>query len=243
MIKVQLLGTRNKTDLAIFLANAVVGQGKRALIVDCTKEQLYKYGFGHTDSDSEIFEIQGVDVLTAAVTSWDDVVKATRKENSDVTNYEIVIVDFDHLAPLQGDWADFNRTIYTGDNDRFAINRDVELLHSFMDMVGEDLPIQHVHFESAYHVPAGYLELLMNNRLEFKDIYYEIEYDERLESIRQSMQHNRIIPQTKISKEYRVMISEIVASLYGVTTNEVSEGVEKPSIFSRIFSKPVKAEK
>ena len=57
------------------------------------------------------------------------------------------------------------------------------------------------------------------------------------------MQHNRIIPQTKISKEYRVMISEIVASLYGVTTNEVSEGIEKPSIFSRIFSKPVKAEK
>lgn len=243
MIKVQLLGTRNKTDLSIFLANAVVGQGKRALIVDCTKEQLYKYGYGHTDTDSEIFEIQGVDILTAAVASWDEVLKALSKENSDVTNYEVVIVDFDYLAPLQGDWGNFNRTIYTGDNDRFAINRDVDLLHSFMDMVGEDRPIQHIHFESAYHVPAGYLELLMNNRIEFKDIFYEIEFDERLESIRQSMQHNRIIPQTKISKEYRLMVSEIVASLYGVTTNEVSEGIEKPSIFSRFFSKQGKVEK
>lgn len=243
MIKVQLLGTRNKTDLAIFLANAVVGQGKRTLIVDCTKDQLYKYGFGPIEnSKSQMFEIQGVDVLTARVSSWEDVVQASRKENSDVTQYDVVILDFDYFAPLQGEWGKFDRTIYTGDNDRFAINRDVELLHQYLDMFGEDQPIQHIHFESAYHVPTGYLELLMNNRIEFKDLYYEIEYDDRLESIRQSMQHNRIIPHNKIAKDYRVMVNEIVASLYGVTTTEVSEGVGKPTIFSRIF-KQEKAKK
>ena len=235
MIKVQLLGTRNKTDLAVFLANAVIGQGKSALIVDCTKEQQYKYGMGHVDNKSDIFEIQGVDIVTVPVSSWAELVDVTHKENSILSNYQVVIVDFDHIAPLKGDWGVFDHVIYAGDNDRFAINRDVELLHSYLDMYGEDSSIQHIHFESAYHVPPGYLELLMKNRIEFKEVYYEIDYDDRLESIRQSMQHNRIILQNKLAKDYRTMINEIVASWYGVGTLDVSEGLKNPSLISRMF--------
>lgn len=228
MMKIQLLGTRNKVDFALYLAHTIASQGKRVLVVDSTLTNLYTKGIAQLEENESLFEIQSVEILCTAK-DWESVRAKLIAEDEELSKYDCVIVDIDSIDIMLNNWGSFDETLYISDNDRYNISSDIDLLHRFLDET-DNRPIRRIHFESSFNVPDGYIELLMNNRVEFTANSESIEFDEQSERLRMMMQHNQLIPYNKLTKDYKTLLNNLVVELFGLDLREVAKSA-KPSIF------------
>lgn len=234
MMKIQLVGTRNKVDFALYLGHMIAAQGKRVLVIDATSKNLYERSITHLEEGEFLFEIQGVEILCCAK-DWKSVEDCLNAESETFNNYDCIIVDMDSIDVLISDWPTFDHTLYISDDDKFNIHCDIELLHRFLDE-NDGKSLRRVHFESPFKVPEGYIELLMNNRVEFSADSEVIEYDDQEGRLRIMMQHNQVIPYGKLTKEYKELLVSMVVEWFGLDKRQIAKAA-KPSLFGNYKTK------
>ncbi len=199
--------------------------GKRVLVVDATKQQLYRHGYTRLKKDEQLFDFQGIDILCGPV-SWLQVEECLRINQESTTNYDVVMVDVDSLEAVAKEWPTFDQRFYIGDEDRMHQTLDVELLHRLFDET-EETGITKVTFEGKYELDSTYFNNLMNNRPRWVSVEHFIELDDFESSLRFQMQHETMIPFKKLSKPYKETLSDLVSSIFHVHKDEVQGAVKQ----------------
>lgn len=235
MMKIQCLGTKDKSDFILYLAHTIAAQGKRVLVADSSKDARFFHGIATIEPNENIYEVQGIEIVCKAH-SFAEVEQKLKADNEDISQFDCMIVDVDDVATLNKDWGKFDHTLYISDNDRFNINKDVDLLHRYLDNTSAQ-EIRRVHFESIYRIPSGYIELKMNHRASFSENSFEIEFDEKLEELRIMLQHNQVIPYKKLPKAYKNMLTELVVEWLALLPKDV-EKAAKPNLFGKYINRP-----
>lgn len=230
MMKIQCIGTKDKSDFILYLAHTIASQGKRVLIADSSKEARILNGIATIEPHEHIYEVQEVEIV-CNVSSLTEVERKVKADNVNISSFDCLIVDMDDISTMEQDWGKFDHTLYVSDNDRFNINKDVDLLHRYLDN-SEGKKIRRVHFESIYKIPSGYIELKMNYRVEFSPDSFEIEFDEKIEGLRIMLQHNQIIPYKSLTKDYKSMLTELVVEWFELLPKDVSKSA-KPNLFGK----------
>lgn len=205
---IQLIGTKNKADFAIYLAHTIANYEKRVLIVDATDTEIYRLGYTEMEEDEYLFDLQNVEILVGAK-HWGDVSRLLESEGEKASNYDCIIVDMDSVDTMIGDWPRFEETLYISDNDRINITRDIQLLHRWLDE-NEERHLRRIHFESSYRIPEGLIQLMMNHRIEFSPLSETMEYDDLEDRLRLMIQHDKIIPYKKLSRTYKSTLNQLV---------------------------------
>lgn len=230
MMKIQCLGTKDKSDFVLYLAHTITSQGKRVLVADSSIHARFLNGIATLEPNETIYEVQQVEIV-CGVRSIGELKAKLKQANEKIENYDCLIIDVDDVSTLDQDWCNFDHTLYISDNDRFNINKDVTLLHRYLDYSGART-IRRVHFESIYRIPSGYIELKLNNRIEFAENSFEIEFDDKYEELRIMLQHNQLIPYKYLNKQYKRMLTDLVVEWYELLPKDV-EKASKVSLFNK----------
>lgn len=239
MKTILLIGSRNKSDFTLYLSHILSSLEKRVLIVDTTEQGNYQHGYARLEEKSHLYDFQSIDILTGA-TNWLDVERLLRKEGESTLSYDAVIVDMDSISVITNEWPEFEERYYIGDDDRINQLRDVNLLHRLFDET-DDTVIKRVTFKSQYELTADYFDNLMNRRPKWRSMNHLIEPDEFMLALRIQMGHEQMIPFTKVNKQYKEVLIEIVSEIYQLHIKEVQDAVI-PSFF-RFGTKKTKPKK
>lgn len=237
---IQLLGSRPKSDFALFLGHTIAALGYRVLIVDATNNKEYLHSYIHAEENEYLYELQDVEILTET-RSMSELVLKLSNSNESFQKFDCIIVDANDSSTIVNDWPVFQHVLYVSDNTRFNINQDIEILNDFVDST-RNTTIQRIHFESAYRIPNDYLDLLINNRLEFQLVEEPLEYDEQEHKLRNYMQHEGIIPYKKLPKDYKRLLKTIVTEIYDIG-NKDFEASTRRNPFDFLFSRLRKKDK
>ncbi|WDV09183.1 P-loop NTPase family protein [Lysinibacillus irui] len=235
---VQLLGSRSKADFAIYLGHTIAGLGERVLIVDSTNNLEYQHSYIHLEGNEELYEFQDVDLLINTK-SLQDLMTKLNNANETLENYDVIIVDANDSSTILNDWPKFHEVLYVSDNTRFTITQDIDILNDYVDSTGNTV-LKRVHFESAHKIPNDYLDLLINNRLEFKLIDDPLEYDDLEHKLRNFMQHEGLIPYNKLPKDYRRLLKSIVTEMFDLGIKDFEANTRRGPfnfLFGRFKSK------
>lgn len=235
---IQLLGSRNKDDFAIYLGSTIASMGNRVLIVDATNNNVYLYSYIQHEEKEVLYEFQDVEILISTK-SWKELVEKLEKANEKIEDFDCIIVDSNDSSTIYNDWPKFHHVLYVSDNTRFTISQDVEILNDYVDATGITT-LQRVHFESAHKIPNDYLNLLINNRLDFSFVYEPLEYDDQEHKLRNYMQHENTIPYNKLQKDYKKLLKSIVTEIYDMGYKDFEASSKRSPIgmfFGRFKSK------
>lgn len=222
---IQLIGTRKKSTSAIYIAHVIGSMGKRVLLVDATNDDEYLFSYIRSNDGEFLYELQNIEILIQAK-DWKEVNEKLNVSNEALENFDCIIVDTNDERSLLKDWPKFDHTLYFSDNNRFNILNDVELLNTYMD-VSESVKVKRIHFESAYKLPPGYIELLLNNRIEFANVTDPIEFDEMEEKLQLIIQHDYEIPFNRLTKSYKNAITDIITEWFGIGNVDVQEALKR----------------
>ncbi|WP_066298060.1 hypothetical protein [Bacillus sp. FJAT-29937] len=228
MKMIQLVGSRNKADFALYFSHVLTNLENRVLLVDATADQIYRHGYTRLGKNEHVFDFQGIDIMGGA-SNWLQVEEHLREINETTTNYDVVIIDMDSIEAITAEWPHFDDRFYVGDEERLNQVRDVELLHRLFDET-ESTEIKRITFEGRYKLEGSYFDTLMSNRAKWVSIPYSIELDEMEGPLRTQMQHEQSIPFKKLTKQYRETLTEMVSALFEVHVEEVQSAV-KTSFF------------
>lgn len=235
---VQLLGSKSKSDFAIYLGHTIAALGKRVLIVDSTSNNEYQHAFIQLEGNEHLYEFQDVDILINTK-SLQELITKLSDANETLENYDCIIVDANDNSTIINDWPKFQHVLYISDNTRFTITQDIAILNDYVDSTGTTV-LKRVHFESAYKIPNDYLDVLINNRLEFKLIDDPLEYDDLEHKLRNFMQHEGVIPYSKLPKDYRRLLKSIVTEIYDIGNKDFDASTHRGPfgiLFGRFKSK------
>lgn len=222
---IQLIGSRRKSDFAIYLAHTITALGERVLIVDSTNNNEYLHSYLQVEGNEQLYEFQNIEILINTH-SMKELDEKLAKSNEILSNFDCIIVDSNDSSTIFNDWPNFQHVFYISDNTRFNITRDIEILNNYADSTGKEM-IQRIHFESAHKIPNDYLDLLINNRLEFKLVEEPLEYDDQEHKLRNYMQHENDIPYSKLPKDYKRILKSIVTEIYDIGNKDFEASTKK----------------
>ncbi|MFY0519312.1 hypothetical protein ACOMCU_16015 [Lysinibacillus sp. UGB7] len=222
---IQLLGSRSKSDFAIYLGHTIAAMEKRVLIIDSTNNNEYLHSYIQLEEKESLYEFQDVEILINTK-SMKELVEKLANSNEELENFDCVIVDSNDSKTIFNDWPKFHHVLYISDNTRFTITQDVEILNDYADTTGNTI-LQRIHFESAYKIPNDYLDLLINNRIEFKSVCEPLEYDDQEHKLRNYMQHEAVIPYNKLPKDYKKLLKSVVIEMYDIGNKDFEASTKR----------------
>lgn len=237
----QFVGTRNKSDMLMYLAHVLTKINKRVLIIDSTQNQWYRNGYTRMSKGQHVYDFQGIDILSD-VTNWLDIEESLKKTGETHVNYDVILVDIDSAEILEQEWPEFHERFYVGDFDRAHQLRDVNLIDTLIHTT-LNTAIKRITLASKYKLNAEYFDTILSARLgkdiQWRSMNYIFEPDEIGEELRNYMQHEQDIPYKRLNKQYKDLLCEMISALYGLHINDVKDAM-KPNFFRR-SSNPKKA--
>lgn len=241
MMKVLLhFGTRKKADYLLYLAHALKDLKKRVLVVDLTRNGLYRNGYIPLDSKEYLYDFQGIDIM-ADTGHWSDIPEILSKYNEDLENYDVVLLDVDHIDVLQHDWPVIDDFIYVGDFERDHITQDVEMIEHVLSLPNAP-KIRRITFASKFKMNANFIEVLIDGEVKWNSIHMLFEYDELLELLRLTIQHQQEIPFSKLNRQHKELINGYISELYHLHLDEIRDSQKSGNLFKRVFKKKVGAD-
>ncbi|PJO44903.1 hypothetical protein [Lysinibacillus xylanilyticus] len=235
---IQLLGSRNKSDFAIYLGHTIAALGYRVLIADATNNSEYLHSYIQIEDNEHLYELQDVEILINTK-NIQECVENLSNSNEALENFDYVIVDANDSSSIVNDWPKFQHVFYISDNTRSNITQDIDILNDYVDSTGKTI-LQRIHFESAYKIPNDYIDLLINNRVEFKLVEDPLEYDDQEHKLRNYMQHESSIPYAKLPKDYKRLLKAIVTELLNIGNKDFEASMRRGPLrmlFGRFKSK------
>ncbi|MBQ0139972.1 MAG: hypothetical protein KBT36_11780 [Kurthia sp.] len=214
----RFIGSSIKSDLVIYVGHILAQMGHRTLIVDASLMKDYQYSFIRTEENEVLYDLQNVEIISD-VRTFDTLKNQLAIANEQVENYDYILVDTNDSCTFSN-WPSFENTYYISNDVRSNTMKDVEILNDYMDITGL-FKVNRIHFESAFSIPKGYIELLLNNRIEIIDSFEPIEYDDKYEYLSQFIQHEYEIPYNRLNKQYKNMVRSIVTDICKVGNADV----------------------
>ncbi|WP_052646936.1 hypothetical protein [Paenibacillus terrae] len=188
MQHILFIGATDKTDLLFYISKVLATAGKRVLIVDATNQQKYRYSIPHITKGNLITEYDGFDVATgfgAQNKGIHEVLQhyfKTKKEHLD--SYEYILLDTDTEEFLSevpnAPWKEIHQHVLITNCERFTIERNVEILESYVKG-NDEIPFARVQYPFVdTHVKEDYLNSVLSHlRIQFvEEREFEFYYDE-----------------------------------------------------------------
>lgn len=226
---VQFIGSSQKSDFVIYLAHMISKMGHRTLVVDTTLNQEYVYSYIRREEKEVLYDLQNIEIISN-VRTFKGLESQLKSAKERVENYDYILVDSSDNCTFT-EWPNFENTYYIGNDTRYNVMKDVEILNEYMDFTNKT-KLNRIHFYSAFQIPEGYIEMLLNGRLELSSIYEAIDYDEKHAYLCQFIQHEHEIPYTRLSKSYKNTLRSVVTDICEVGNVDVDVAVNK-SFFNR----------
>ena len=231
---IQFVGARNKSDLVMYIAHVLTNLNKRVLVVDGTRNELYKNGFINTEKSQFLFDFQGIDIL-AGSNNWLDIEECLQRSGETTIAYDAILVDHDYVETFSQEWPTFTDRFYVGDFDRANQLLDSEMINTLIETT-ENNEFKRITFESNYKMDTSYFESFLAKNVKWRSINYLFQPDDLLEGLRMQMQHEQVIPYKRLSKQYKELVTEIVSALYEIHIKDITDAV-KPSFFKLPFKR------
>lgn len=230
---VQFLGTRNKTDLLMYLSHMLSNLEKRVLLVDCTKNQHYHYGFARLPEGNHLYDFLGIDILVN-IDNWLQIEERLKEAGESTVGYDVILLDMDSTDVLHGEWPEFDERFYVGDFDRSHQLRDAEIIRTLFKTT-DNKELKRITFESTYSMNPDNFDSVFQE-VEWRSMNYLIEPDDKKEELLFVMQHDMTIPFKRLNKQYKELLTEIVSAMYEMHVKDVADAV-KPSLFKLPFKR------
>lgn len=221
------VGTRKKADYLIYLGYALHALGKRVLIVDVTKNGVYRNGYVRLGPSEYLYDLQGLDILVD-VENWLDIEVLLKSARETTTNYDVILLDIDHIDTLKQDWPEFDDYVYVGDFERDHIKRDAELVQYLMSLTPAP-HIRRITFGSKFKMNADFIEVLIKGEIKWNSIHMLFEHDDAMEELRLTIQHQQTIPFPNLNRQHKELINGYISELYLLHIEEVNSNVKQKS--------------
>lgn len=229
---IQFIGTRNKTDFVIYFSHVLTKLDKRVLIVDQTQNQLYLHGYTRLESNQNLFDFQGIDIL-CGMSSWKEVNEQLLKTNETVSDYDVILFDTDTPNAIQAEWPTVKDRFYVGDFERLHQQLDLSLIRTLFKSTG-NRELKRITFENRYKMDDSYFAFLLDEDVLWRSNNYLIEPDEIVEDLRIQMQHEQDIPFNKLTRQYKDVLIEMISELLVMHVKDISNAI-KPTYFKFKF--------
>lgn len=230
----QLVGSRNKSDLVMYIAHMLSNLEKRVLVVDVTQNRLYERGFTRLGKDQCLYDFQGIDIL-CGTTNWFDIEECLLRAGETTVAYDLVIVDMDTTEVIEQEWPEFHDRFYVGDFDRANQILDLQLLKHLFQHSGSNV-MKRITFETRSNLDSAVFDNLLNEPVEWRSMNYLFEADEYMNDLRVRMQHDQEVPYRRLSKQHRELLTEIVSALFELHVKDIEDAV-KSSFFRLPFKR------
>lgn len=215
---IRFIGSSRKSDLVIYVGHILAQMGHRTLIVDASLMKDYQYSFIRTEENEVLYDLQNVEIISD-VRTFDGLKNKLALANEQIENFAYILVDTNDSCTFSN-WPSFENTYYVSNDVRLNAMKDIEILNDYMDLTGM-FKVNGIHYESAFSIPKGFIEILLNNRIEIIDSCEPIQYDEKHEYLWQFIQHEYEIPYSKLNKQYKNTVRSIVTEVCKVSNVDV----------------------
>ncbi|PGT83226.1 hypothetical protein [Bacillus sp. AFS040349] len=224
MKKVLFLGTRDKSDLVLYVALTLAQIGYKTAVVDCSKKKRYLRTYTNYTDKNELYDFFNIDI--AAANSPNELESIMKQSNEKLESYDFVLVDIDNLDS-KSNWRPFDRRYYVGDHDKINLIDDGELVNSFLQENEKEVEFNKVTYEVPSDVDEAYLNQLFNHKIKWTASSYELPFDEMDAANKINMQYNMEPTFKKLSKDYKKVITSIVTSIAGNHEKESKIAMKK----------------
>lgn len=219
MKQILFIGMTDKTDLLFYISNLVALKYK-VLLVDATKHHNYEYTYPKLEmkasvTQHDLFDItervNNIKQLEAIIADADD-------------SYDYVFVDLDDSNSINM-WYGADRYVLVTTYDNREIQRNLVLLEALFDGVEIDdqIPFTRLICEAGQTFHEDYLDNVYEKLpITWSDtlVYYP---DERNITARINNQGRSKLDVSRLSKEYKKVLIQLVASIVGLSFNDVRQ--------------------
>lgn len=224
MKKILFLGSKDKSDLVMYLGLILNEIGLKTLIVDTSPNKRYLRTYTRFQDELEICDFFNVDI--ASVTSWKEVSTILESVDEQQNQYDFVLVDIEKIQ-LQEGWANFDDRYYVGNHEKVTLLDDAKLLKEYTSKQKEDTEFNKVIFYIDSDVDESYLDELIGHAVKWSVDYYEIPYDDFDLSNKIDMQYNMMPTFKKLSKDYRKTLASIVTAISGYHEKDTKHAIKQ----------------
>lgn len=224
MKKVLFLGTRDKSDLVLYVALTLSQIGYKTVVVDCSMKKRYLKTYTKYEEENSLYDFFNIDIASAS--SPEELEKSMKQANEKLESYDYVLLDIDHIDHLSK-WSSFHTRFYVGDHDKISLIEDSELVNSFVRANEKEKEFNRVTYDLPSDLDDKYLNQLFNHNIKWTASYYELPFDEMDAANKINMQYYMEPTFKKLSKEYKKVVSSIVISLSGHHEKETKIAFKK----------------
>lgn len=226
MKKILLLGTKDKSDLAMYLGMILAKNGLSTLLVDTTSKKRYLQAYTRFEYDDELHFYDFFDVDIAATKSWNELESVTHKSNEELQKYDFILVDIEEEA-IVSHWNDFDYRYYVGNHEKLTLIEDADLITRFLDEHAAEKEFNKIVFSLESDVDEEYLEQMIDGEIKWSLDDFEIPYDEFDLRNKVNMQYNMQPTFKKLSKDYKDTLASIVTAISGYHRKDTKQAMKQ----------------
>ena len=224
MKKILFIGSKDKTDLTMYLAQIFTQLNLKTMIIDTTLKQKYQKAYTNL-KDKGLYNFSDVDILCGA-SSFNEASEITRNNDEDISSYEMLLVDVDEKTYVK-DWPIFDHVIYVGDYERLTMVEDSELLLAFLDEYGDQRNFIRISHHIDSDIREDYFNELINHSVTWSDKHFLIELDERNLENKICMQYTMMATFKKLTRPYKNLLKQLVTAILGFHEKDTRSAMKR----------------
>ncbi|MGG3806079.1 hypothetical protein [Metabacillus fastidiosus] len=211
MKKILFLGSKNKSDLVMYIALILRRIGYKTVIADATQKKTYLRSYTRYSDQDTLYNF--FDVEIAPVNSLQNLKTLMKSSGDDLNNYDYMLVDIDHVHDKY-DWEEFDASYYVADYEKVTLLDDMKLMETILANNSKEMMFNQVVYEVLSSIDNEYLDYLFNHKVNWSSIY-KLPFDEMDVANKVDMQYNMKPTFKRLSKEFRNTLSSIITVLTG----------------------------
>ncbi|MED4400326.1 hypothetical protein [Metabacillus fastidiosus] len=211
MKKILFLGSKNKSDLVMYIALILKKNGYKTVIADATQKKTYLRSYTRYADQDTLYNFFNVEI--APVNSLQNLKSLMKSSGEDLNKYDFMLVDIDHVHD-QYDWEDFEASYYVADYEKVTLLDDTKLMKDILANNDKGIIFNQVVYEVSSNIDSDYLDYLFNHKIKWSSTY-KLPFDEMDVANKVDMQYNMKPTFKRLSKEFRNTLSSIITVLTG----------------------------
>lgn len=221
--KIMFVGSKNKTDLVMYLGLILKKMGYKTVIADATQKKTYLRSYTRYVDQNTLYNF--FDLEIAPANNLQELKKAMKDSNEDLNLYEYMLVDIDHI-PEQFDWGEMDEYYYVADYEKVTLLDDKQLIEAFLTTTDKQLLFNKVVFELPSNIDSNYLDQLFNHKVKWSTTY-ELPFDELDIANKVKMQYDMKPTFKSLSKEFNNMLALMITILSGHHEKDAKQAMKQ----------------
>jgi hypothetical protein len=222
--KILFLGTKDKSDLVMYIALLQSQLGVKTLIVDGTNNHKYLHAYTRFSDKSLIYDFFNIDI--AAAGSWNELEEVAKKSKESLSDYECILIDLDHVKQ-KSTWPDCDDYYYVFSHEKLTLIEDASLLNNYSATNNISIELKKFTYLIDCDVDEEYLDQLIDNKFKWSSSHHLVPFDEFDISNKVNMQYNMKPTFKRLSKAYKKALAEMVTNIIGNHEKETKSAMKQ----------------